>query len=64
VINVRNDLLQGRLKIMQKIKNFLIKNLNILVLSIIFIYMLLLGLGTIGELFKINWILKLPLFNV
>jgi len=49
---------------MQKIKNFLIKNLNVVVLSIIFIYMLLLGLGTMGELFKINGILNLPLFNV
>jgi hypothetical protein len=49
---------------MQKIKNFLKKNLNIMVLSIILVYMLLLGLGAIGELFKINWILKLPLFNV
>lgn len=49
---------------MQKIKYFLKKNLNIIFLFIIFIYMLLLGLGTIGELFKINWILKLPLFNV
>jgi len=35
-----------------------------MVLSIILVYMLLLGLGAIGELFKINWILKLPLFNV
>jgi hypothetical protein len=49
---------------MQKIKIFFKKNLNTMVLSIIFIYMLLLGLGTIGELFEINWILKLPLFNV
>jgi hypothetical protein len=35
-----------------------------MVLSIFFIYVLILGLGAIGELFKINWILKLPLFNV
>jgi len=35
-----------------------------MILSIMFTYMLLLGLGAIGELFKVNWILKLPLFNV
>jgi hypothetical protein len=49
---------------MQKIKYFLKKNRNTIILSVIFIYVLLLGLGAVGELFKINWILKLPLFNV
>jgi len=49
---------------MQKIKYFLKKYRFGMVFTILLIYMLLLGLGAIGELFKIDWILKLPLFNV
>ncbi|MFQ5483162.1 MAG: hypothetical protein ACE5ER_10425 [Nitrospinaceae bacterium] len=32
-------------------------------LALLFLYLILLGLGTIGELFDIEWILDLPLFR-
>ena len=32
-------------------------------LSILILYILLLGLGTIGEIWEVKWILDLPLFR-
>lgn len=32
-------------------------------LTLLVVYLLLLGLGTIGEVWKIEWILDLPLFR-
>lgn len=34
-----------------------------LLLGLLVLYVLLLGLGTVGELFEIEWILNLPLFR-
>lgn len=34
-----------------------------LLLGLLVIYVLLLGLGTVGELFEIEWVLDLPLFR-
>ena len=34
-----------------------------ILLGILIIYVLLLGLGTVGEVFKIDWILNLPIFK-
>jgi hypothetical protein len=34
-----------------------------LLLGLLVLYVLLLGLGTVGELFEIEWILNLPLFK-
>ena len=39
------------------------KNKENLLLGLLVLYVLLLGLGTIGELFEIEWILNLPLFK-
>ena len=35
-----------------------------LILGLFFVYLLILGLGVIGELFDIQWILNLPLFKL
>lgn len=34
-----------------------------LLLGLLILYVILLGLGTVGELFEIEWILNLPLFR-
>ncbi|UCF32235.1 MAG: hypothetical protein JSV26_08245 [bacterium] len=39
------------------------KNKENLLLGMLVLYVLLLGLGTIGELFEIEWILNLPIFR-
>ena len=39
------------------------QNKDTLLLGLLVIYVLLLGLGTVGELFEIAWILDLPLFR-
>jgi len=44
-------------------KNFFKKYKGEILLGLLIIYVLLLGLGTIGELFKIDWILNLPIFK-
>ena len=49
---------------MQKIKIFFEKYRNRVVLAVLVIYMLLLGLGAAGELWKIDSILGLLIFNV
>ncbi|MFQ5560490.1 MAG: hypothetical protein ACE5FU_07900 [Nitrospinota bacterium] len=32
-------------------------------LAVLIIYVILLGFGTVGEIFDVEWILKFPLFN-
>jgi len=39
------------------------RNKENLLLGLLIFYVLLLGLGTVGELFEIEWILNLPLFR-
>lgn len=34
------------------------------IVGLIFLYLFLLGLGVVGELFDIDWILNLPLFKL
>jgi hypothetical protein len=38
--------------------------LNKFLYAVLLLYIVLLGLGTLGELFKIEWILQLPLFKI
>jgi hypothetical protein len=45
-------------------KNFLSKYKSEIFLAILIIYVLTLALGVIGELFDIEWILKLPIFSI
>ena len=47
----------------QKIKDFFNKYKAEIGITVLIIYVLLLGLGTIGELFDIEWILDLPIFR-
>ncbi|MBC8284330.1 MAG: hypothetical protein H8E32_11000 [Nitrospinae bacterium] len=44
-------------------QNFFQKNKEKLGLAALVAYVLLLGLGTIGEIWEIEWILDLPLFR-
>ena len=44
-------------------KNFFKRNKEKLGLGALVIYLLILGLGTIGEIWEIEWILDLPLFR-
>ena len=44
-------------------QNFFKKNKEKLGLGALVVYILLLGLGTIGEIWEIEWILDLPLFR-
>ena len=44
-------------------QNFFQKNKEKLGLCALLVYVLLLGLGTIGEIWEIEWILDLPLFR-
>jgi hypothetical protein len=39
------------------------RNKENLLLGLLVLYVFLLGLGTVGELFEIEWILNLPLFR-
>jgi len=47
----------------QKVKEFFNKYNSEIGLTILIIYVILLGLGTIGELFDVEWILDLPIFR-
>lgn len=44
-------------------QNFFQKNKEKLGLGALVVYVLLLGLGTIGEIWEVEWILDLPLFR-
>ena len=47
----------------EKNEKFFQKYKSEILLGILIIYVLLLGLGTVGEVFKIDWILNLPIFK-
>ena len=47
----------------EKKENMLKKYKGEILLGLLIVYVLLLGLGTIGELFKVDWILNLPIFK-
>lgn len=49
--------------IVEKKEGFFTKYKAEILLGILIIYVLLLGLGTVGEVFKIDWILNLPIFK-
>jgi hypothetical protein len=44
-------------------KEFLQKNKDKIGLAILLLYIALLGLGTIGEIWNVEWILDLPIFR-
>tara|TARA_B100000686_G_scaffold80695_1_gene87048 strand:+ start:4154 stop:4321 length:168 start_codon:yes stop_codon:yes gene_type:complete len=44
-------------------QSFFQKNKDRIILGALLVYILLLGLGTIGEIWDIEWILDLPLFR-
>ena len=44
-------------------QNFFQKNKENFGLGALLVYVLLLGLGTIGEIWEVEWILDLPLFR-
>tara|TARA_Y100001960_G_scaffold277393_1_gene308123 strand:+ start:506 stop:676 length:171 start_codon:yes stop_codon:yes gene_type:complete len=44
-------------------RSFFQKNKDKLGLGALLVYLFLLGLGTIGEIWEIEWILDLPLFR-
>lgn len=44
-------------------KEFLQKNKSNIGLGILMLYVFLLGLGTIGEIWNVEWILDLPIFR-
>lgn len=51
------------MKTEEKKENIFTKYKGEILLGILTLYVLLLGLGTIGEVFKVEWILNLPIFK-
>ena len=51
------------MKTEEKKENIFTKYKGEILLGLLILYVLLLGLGTIGELFKVDWILNLPIFK-
>ena len=49
--------------VMERIKEFYRENKSELGLVLFLVYICLLGLGTIGEVWKVEWILDIPLFR-
>jgi hypothetical protein len=47
----------------QRVKEFFHIRKAEIGLALLILYVLLLGLGTLGELFNIEWILDLPIFR-
>jgi len=47
----------------QKMKDFFEKYKGEIGVTILFLYVVLLGFGTVGEIFEIEWILNFPLFK-
>ncbi len=45
-------------------KAYVEKYKDYLILGLIALYLFILGLGVVGELFDIDWILNLPLFKL
>jgi len=49
--------------VFQMVKNFAYNNRGELGIAALGIYLFLLGLGTVGEIWDVQWILDLPLFR-
>ena len=49
--------------VFQPIRNFWEKYKGEIGLTVMIIYLFLLGLGTIGEIWEVEWILDLPIFR-
>ena len=47
-----------------KTTEYLTKYKDQIIFSLLLIYIIVLGFGVIGELFKIEWILNFPLFKL
>ncbi len=54
---------KARPGVFQPIRNFCEKYKGEIGLTVMIIYLLLLGLGTIGEIWEVEWILDLPIFR-
>ena len=50
-------------QLLQRIKLFGSKYKGEIGLSVLMIYVFLLGLGTVGEVWEVEWILDLPIFR-
>ena len=50
-------------KPLQRIKQFGLKYKGEIGLAVLILYVFLLGLGTVGEVWDIEWILNLPIFR-
>ena len=50
-------------KPLQRVKIFCSKNKGQIGLVVLILYVFLLGLGTVGEVWDIEWILDLPIFR-
>jgi hypothetical protein len=55
--------IKSRPGIFQPLRNFWEKYKGEIGLTVMFIYLFLLALGTIGEVWEIEWILDLPIFR-
>ncbi len=47
-----------------KTDSILTKHKDEIILGLLILYIIVLGIGVIGELFDIDWILNLPLFKL
>ncbi len=47
-----------------KTDSILAKHKDEIILGLLILYIVVLGMGVIGELFDIDWILNLPLFKL
>ncbi|SVC04502.1 uncharacterized protein METZ01_LOCUS257356 [marine metagenome] len=54
---------ETRPKPLQRIKQFSSRYKSEIGLSVLVLYVFLLGLGTVGEVWDIEWILDLPIFR-
>ena len=48
----------------KKIKEFYREKGNNMICFLLLLYILVLGLGVVGEVFNIKWILNLPIFRI
>ena len=49
---------------MEKLKNFFEQYKNQIIFTLLVLYVIILGLGVVGEIFNIKWILNLPIFRI
>lgn len=48
---------------LEQLRQYFQKYKAVIGLTVLIVYILLLGLGTIGEIWEVEWILDLPLFR-